>query len=132
MGKGKHCTRESRRLIIQLKNQNFSISHIARTLNCSRCMVRNAIRHFERYKSIEPKTRKNPPRKTSRKEDRIIARISKSDPFLTSRQIKHKMSSEYDVNISARTVRRRLADFSLRGCIAVKKPLVSTKNRKKR
>lgn len=61
-----------------------------------------------------------------------MVKLGKKDPFMTSKQIKNKMPNDYNVNASARTVRRCLNEFSLCGCIAIKEPLVSQKNRKKR
>lgn len=64
---------------------------------------------------------------TSAREDRKMALLSKRDPFLSSIEIQRLMQGQHDCVTSARTVRRRLQQFNLRGCIAKRKPLVSKK-----
>ena len=58
--------------------------------------------------------------------------MSKKYPFLTSNEIKTKIEEQYHVVVSAPTIRRRLQEAGLRGCIAKNKPLVSKRNRIKR
>lgn len=118
MGRGKHCTPEERTIILTLKNEGKSLRQIAKIVNCSKKMVENALK--------PQKIRQNlgQPRKTTAHEDRQIIRISKSDPFKSSKDIK----SELGLNISARTVRRRLVQGNLHGRIARKVPLLNKRN----
>lgn len=62
------------------------------------------------------------------KEDRLISRISKLHPFNTSADILSEVKEKSNhINISAKTIRRRLNRFQLRICIARHKPLVKKK-----
>lgn len=112
--------------------KGLNISQISRQLGCSRKLVQNCIKHFEKYNTTDNKIRKPPPRKTTINMDRQIVRMSERDPFLTSNKIKAKIEEQYNVVVSSPTIRRRLQEAGLRGCIAKKKPLVSKRNRLKR
>lgn len=86
---------------------------------------------LQRYKSYGvTENVKQAPRawKTTPKEDQIIHRTSAKDPFKSSSAIKNELSSEYGIIVSSWTIRRRLNEKKLRGCIAQRKLLVSKKN----
>ena len=55
-------------------------------------------------------------RKTSKREDSVVVRKSKSNRFKTAPQIKAEMQIEHGVNISVSTTRRRLREAGLKGC----------------
>lgn len=95
-------------------------------------MVHNAILHYGSNGSAENKERKCRPKKTTPAEDRLICRTSKANPFLSSKQIYGEISPQLTNGISTRTIRRRLLEGGLRGCIARKKPHVSKNNLKRR
>lgn len=133
MGKKKSCTPEMRKLIIQKYCQtNSSMDVIAEELLCSKKMVYGAIKVYAETGSFENPKRKKRPRKTTVKEDRLICRYSRTNPFLTSQDIQHAVRSQLSTQITARTIRNRLTEAGLRGCIARKKPHVSAKNLKRR
>ena len=111
------------------KNQN--VKKVSEILNFSRGNVRNAIAHFKKHKTFD-NVQSEKPRKTTSADDRRIVNLSKRDPFLTSTQIRAQMEANYGVNVSSQTIRRRLQEKNLNGRIARKKPMVSTKNIKKR
>ena len=64
--------------------------------------------------------------------DRRIHRLSEKDGFRSANNIAAEINYENDTQISARTVRRRLEDFNLRGRKPQKIPLLSSRNRKRR
>lgn len=131
MGRAAHCTAEKRKLIVQMKSKKKSNSEIARILKCSRRMVINALKHVDQSQSVENKIRKNRPRKSDAHIDRKIHRFSTVNPFATSEQIKKAISVDSGLDISSRTVRRRLNEFGLRGCIAQRKPLITKRNQQR-
>lgn len=49
-------------------------------------------------------------------------------PFKSSAVIQSNFSTKFGINVSSRTVRRRLSEKKLRGCIVQHKPLVSKNN----
>lgn len=133
MGRMKSCTPEMRAIIVRKYcNDKMSMAAIAKDLAVSKSMVYNAIRVYTSTGSIQNPPRSNPPRKTTQQDDRAMARISKKMPFSTASDVLRELEPDLQQSISVRTVRRRLNEFGLRGCIARRKPLVSTTNLMKR
>lgn len=124
MGRKKNCTPELRRIIAtKYCIEKKSIRAIAKDLLCSKTMVNNAIKQYTENGTIENKKRKPRPRKTTKREDRIICKVSKDNPFLTSKQINIEVAAHLDEEVSARTIRRRLLEKAWRrkcnglGCV---------------
>ena len=133
MGKNKNCTPEIRRLIVhKYCFENCSMAAIARDLTCSKKMVHGAIRVYTETASFENPERKPRSRKTTEREDHLICRQSKTDPFLSSKQIHEALSSQLNQEICARIIRNRLLEDGLRGCITQRKPCVSRRNIRRR
>lgn len=65
-------------------------------------------------------------RRTTKLEDDHIAILAKRNSFTTARDIKEKL----ELNISTRTVQRRLNESGLKSTFAKKKPLLRAANRK--
>jgi len=122
MGRSAHCTTIERNLIRKLKKEGKSYREISKLLSCSLGMVQNAMKPAKRR---ENRGRK---RITSPQVDRKITMISKKDPFMTAPAIR----KELDLNISSRTVQRRLVDSGLHGRISRIVPALSSKNVKDR
>ena len=85
-----------------------------------------------RSDSVEVLERSGRPRKSTSRQDRHLKVLRIADRFKTSRQLKAEWKRDINVNVSDRTVRRRLLSEGLRGCIAMKKPFISATNKKKR
>jgi len=64
--------------------------------------------------------------------DRKIVRMSKRDPRKSAAVIQREINEETGVNISKRSIARRLVEAGLHGRLARKKPLVKLSNRKRR
>jgi len=122
MGRKTHCTDTERNLIRKLKLEGKSYREISKLLSCSVCMVQNAI------KPIQNTENRGKKRITSPQIDRRIVRLSKKAPFMTAPAIK----KELDINISSRTVQRRLVEKGLHGRISRVVPALSLKNIKDR
>lgn len=122
MGRNVHCRPEERVKISTLREQGKSQREIAKIIGCSKKMVENALKY---NKKIETRGNK---RQTTSQTDRQIARAAKLDPFMTSVQLKRDLQ----LQISARTIRRRLQEAHLHGRVARKVPLLTSKNIKAR
>ena len=110
----------------------MSISEIANTLVCSRKMIYNALNHIRKYVTFKNVKQTPWPRKTSRKEDSLIYRTSVKNPFKSSTVIQREISRKYSINVSCSTIRRRLNEKNVRGCISQHKSYVSNKNLRER
>lgn len=128
MAKGRWCTEAQRQVIQQMKNSGYSVGEIGNILKCSRKMVYNALNHIQKYRSTKNVQQCPRAKKTTPKEDSLIYRASVKNPFKSSSVIKRDVFSEFGIDVSSRTIRRRLNEKNLRGCITQSKPLVSKKN----
>lgn len=122
MGRAKHCTLEERRLILQLRSQNKTYKFISQALQRSECVIARVLKK-QCLKEISPETRGRP-RKTTKTLDKRIVREAIKNPFSTSFGIKRELSLE----ISTRTIRRRLGEMNLHGRVARKVPQLSKQN----
>jgi transposase len=68
------------------------------------------------------------PRKTTRRDDSRILRESTNNPRNNAQQV----GEQSGVDVSTKTVHRRLKDRGLNPCVAAKKPLISKRNKKLR
>lgn len=116
MGKKKSSTPAERRLIWETFQKTKSVGKVSEVLGFSRGKVNNAIHYYKKNSTFNDLPRKKQ-QKTTKAEDRRLVRISKSDPFLTSTEIRAEMETHYGVQISAQTVRRRLKENNLNGRI---------------
>ena len=132
MPKKRELTAPERAQILLLHKQGLSQVKIAKELKCSRCAVQTTIRRFRETKSIESKKRSGRKHATTPRQDRIIIRNALKNRRKTSSNLSAEFNDAYSINVSARTVRRRLLDNGLKGCKARKKPFISEVNRKKR
>ena len=72
------------------------------------------------------------PRKTTKAKDHRLYHLAKRHRKITSAQLNNLWSNRCAVSVSSRTVRRRLNEKGLRGCVAKKRPSLSDDNKKKR
>lgn len=61
-----------------------------------------------------------------------IVRSSLANRRLTASDLRHSWNESCQIDVSTSTVKRRLSDVGLRGCVAVKTPLISATNRRSR
>lgn len=100
---------------------------IATKLGISRCAVQNALK-----RDPFAKTRSGRVRKTSKRNDRILKNIVSRSPDKASNEIA-TMAQLAGINISSRTVRRRLEkDFKLPARRPARKPMLTKKQRQMR
>lgn len=105
------------------------ISHI---IGVARATVGNIIRKNNQTGDVKRKVGSGRKRKTTKREDNIIVRTSKQDPFKSATQISEIISTENNINVSHDTVNRRLIEAGLPSYVARKKPFISDVNIDKR
>ena len=103
MGRKSHCTSVELLVIQRLKSSGKSYREISKTTKRSVGMVQNALKPKI---CVETRGRK---RKTNYREDKLIIREAKKDPFISSNTIKKNL----ELNVTARTIRERLVDANL-------------------
>lgn len=127
MAKTRHCN-QIRYKIIEEFRSGTKQSAIARMLKIPTSTVFDIIKKFRSGKSVEADHFGGRPRKTSVKTDRRIKNFALKDPFATSKTI----CEELNLPISTSTVRKRLKDIGLDSFRPAKKPLLTSKHRRKR
>lgn len=132
MPKTRELTEAERGQIVILRSQGMSISAIARTIKCVRSTVRATIQRHQETGSYanRPKSGRKPI--TTQRQDRILHRLALRNRQHSSKDLVSELSQRHGVTVSARTVRRRLLQYGLRGCKARRKPRLSQEQKHKR
>ena len=118
-----------RQAIVKLHKEKHTIGEISKKVKRSKSVVGRVVNDTDKIVSAFKIGR---PRKTLAGEDRIMQRMSLKDRFKSCTEIKRVMNSTSCVNVSRQTVSRRLQEIGLFNRTPRKKPLVSSKNKKKR
>lgn len=123
-------TVDTRKELVKLNKEGISNREIGRRLNCDEKTVRLTLQKYKKTGSVHDSPKCGRPRVTSPMEDRYIKVRSLRNRFETAPVLRKECSLVGKCSIS--TVKNRLKEFKLRGCIARRKPMVSLKNRKRR
>uniref|UniRef100_A0A3B3S7W9 Paired domain-containing protein n=1 Tax=Paramormyrops kingsleyae TaxID=1676925 RepID=A0A3B3S7W9_9TELE len=118
---------ETRAAIIALHKKGFTGKDIAASRLAPTSTIYRIIKNFKERGSIVVKKASGRPRKSSKRQDRLLKLIQLRDRGTTSAELAQEWQ-EAGVSASARTVRRRLLEDGVVSRKAVKKPLLSEKN----
>lgn len=118
MGRGKHCSLEKQRDIRNLRANGHTYKEICALLNCSQSSITNAM---NKKTTVETRGRR---RATTAKIDRLIVRLSKSNPTWSAVDIKRELG----LSVCVHTVRKRLMENNLYGRVSRKVPMLTKKN----
>ena len=121
-----------RKAILKLHKEHHTIRDISEKVKRSKSVVGRIVKSYNDTGKIVSSSKTGRPRKTSTREDRLMQRMSLKDRFKSCTEIKRDMNSSSGVNVSRQTVSRRLQEIGLFNRTPEKKPLVSSKNKKKR
>ena len=114
--------------IVILGKEGYYTRKIASILKVNQSSVARILKKCREKGSFDNEKRSGRPRSTSKRDDNVILRCSKLNPFASSSDIRSELS-QHNVNISSRTIRRRLlTDFGLKCYKPARKPLLSKKN----
>uniref|UniRef100_A0A674EGJ2 Paired domain-containing protein n=1 Tax=Salmo trutta TaxID=8032 RepID=A0A674EGJ2_SALTR len=118
--------KETRAVIIALHKKGFTGKDIAARKIAPESTIYRIIKNFKESGSIVVKKASGRPRKSSKRQDRLLKLIQLQDRGTTSTALAQEWR-QAGVSASARTVRRRLLEDGLVSR-AAKKPLLSRKN----
>ena len=121
---------DNRKEIIKLHNEGISNREIGRRLNCDEKTVRLTLQKYQKTDSVHDIPKCGRPRVTSAREDHAIKIRSLRNRFESAPELRKECGLVGKCSVS--TVKNRLKEFKLRGCIARRKPMISAKNRKHR
>lgn len=132
MGRGKSLSDDVREKIVRGFLAGIKQSEMAKNYVMNRSVVSRVIKRYKDTASSKRLRNTGRPKKTSDRADRKICNLAKVDPFLSSRRIMEELKQNGGIEISARTIRRRLVHAGLFARRPAKKPLLSKKNRRSR
>ena len=118
--------------IIAYYEEGKSQRNISEIVSVPRTTVRNIINTYKETNDIKRRVGSGRKRKTTKREDNIMSRMAKINPFVPSREVSKNMLLDHNVQISHQTVSRRLKENGLGCYVAKKKPYISKSNIKKR
>ena len=121
-----------RQAIVKLHKENHTIRDISEKVIRSKSVVGRVVKSYNDTGKRVSAFKTGRPRKTSAREDRIMQLMSLKDRLKSWTEIKRVMNSTSCVNVSRQTVSRRLQEIGLFNRTPRKKPLVCSKNKKKR
>lgn len=116
-----------RKEIIERLKSGLPARQIARNFSRSPQSVIKLRKKFLETHSILDRPKSGRPRVTTKRQDRILERISLKNRRFSAAQVRNEAFLQS--KLSVRSVRRRLCQMGLFGRSAAKKPLVSRKNR---
>lgn len=105
--------------------------YIAEKLQITKSTTHNIVQKFRATGVVTHKTRSGRPRKTKPALDKHMVVLSKRNRRLTAPEIRKNLWETGICDVSVSTVKRRLNEVGLRGCVATKKPLLRKGNAKK-
>jgi len=125
---GKSISTQIRNLIVRDIKRGLSQRNIAKRYEVSRGAVEQISKKFQSTGSVADRSGRGRNRATSKREDTKIIREVKKNSKITVREIRENI----DLNVSDRTIRRRLREANLYSRFAHKGPFISATNKKKR
>ncbi|KAH6938427.1 hypothetical protein HPB50_009169 [Hyalomma asiaticum] len=124
-----HIPLEERRRIVELSLQGWSQRAICGLMNRSRTAVSRIIKAYrDRGGALDDEQRCGRPRATDSVTDQLIVACAVVDPFLDANEIRR----ELQLDVSSSTIRRRLWEAGLQGCVAAQKPQLTERQRQLR
>ena len=118
--------------IMALIKEGLSHRQIAARMRVSKGAVQRTAERFKRTNAYSTLPRSGRPKCTTPQQDRFIKITSLRNRRATAGNIQALVNATGGKTISKTTVRRRLAACSLKGRVAVSKPLLRSKNKRKR
>ena len=123
---------QERMRVVVPNEEGYSLKSIAKRLRIGRRTVQEILKKYAETGDVQDRLGRGRKKKTSSREDRQIIQASIKDRRLSSTEIAREMKEEIGLDLSSRTIRRRLLDAGLKSCRAEKKSLLSEKARQKR
>ncbi|KAL7856497.1 hypothetical protein SRHO_G00153960, partial [Serrasalmus rhombeus] len=120
-------SKETRAVIIALHKNGLTGKSIAARKIAPQSTIYRIIKNFKERGSIVAKKAPGRPRKTSKRQDRLLKVFQLRDQATSSAELAQEWQ-QAGVSASARTVRQRLLEQGLVSRRAAKKPLLSRKN----
>ena len=122
-----------RELIVKLRHDDqMSIRDIAEHVKRPKSVVGDILAKYDKCNSTAAGISSGRPRITSKNDDNTLVRLSKKARFKTAAAISREANESHGMQVSRKTVSRRLKEADLHPRSPAVKPLISKKNRNAR
>lgn len=120
-----------RQKIIVLHEEGYSQRQIVQKTQVSRTAIREIIKKYKNTGTLEDKTRSGRPPKLNKHDIKYLKNLSLRNRKKTSSELAQDIQAATGTKVTSSCVRRHLLKAGLRGCVAVKKPLLRRGNKEK-
>lgn len=132
MARARNVGIDSQKAIINGHKDGMSYAQLGRQFSLSKSAVHAIVSRFQTRGGVVKAYSTGRPRRTTKRQDMLIVRMSAADPRLTSVDIHRDLVTFHGLQASSKTIQRRLVSAGLDGRRPAQKPFVSAKNRKAR
>ena len=122
---------QKRSSMITLAKEGYCVREIAVKTKIPNSTVHDTMKKLTDTDIFRYKKWTGRPKKSTENADRYKQTLSKRNRSMTATEIAAEVNKYREDSICTTTVKRRLLQERLRGCVAVKKPLLRTRNKKK-
>lgn len=129
MSRAKRLTDEERAAVLWGREAGRTQAELSDQFGVSQGAISQLLSSMKNRGTVKRAKAHGNPRKTTKKLDQMIVRISRDNPQMTAVDITRDLHEFHGSDVSVWTVRRRLCDAGLHGRRPVTKPLISKKNR---
>jgi transposase len=130
--KNKNTSFEVRQLVIWHHTKQKSVREISRLLNVPKSTVGDIIKRFNNEDRIESVRQPGRPEKLTLRDKCLISRLIKANPKRSAAQLCAEVSSRTQTAVGVTTMRTALRELGYTSRVAMRKPFINERNRKKR
>ena len=123
---------EERAEVVTLEKEGYRQRAIARRQKISLCAGQEIPKKKEETGTVKDRVRTGRPHVTSKRQHRLLKRLSLSNRKATSKGLKREFADCTGTVVCSSVIRRRLLESGLKGCVARKKPLRTNAHKKER
>ena len=103
---GKYISEEIKKLIVEAKQKGETDQEVADRFHVNQSTVSRIFKGWREAKTVKHKKISDRPRKTTSRQNRLLVRLVKADPFKTAVDVQTYAHENMGLDISIRTARR--------------------------
>ena len=115
-----------------LHEEGYSQRQISSKTGYSKTAVTEIIKKFRETGSLEDRKKSGRPPKLTKDDNKYLKTLSLRNRKKTSTELAKDITTATEKNVSSSCIRRHLLKSGLRGCVAIRKPLLRRGNKEKR
>ena len=131
MVKTRELSNDLKKRIVDAHNSGIGYGTLAKQFRTPKSKIQSVIKKWKEYQTTVSLPRAGRPRKLSQKATTKLVREAKKYPRITLQELRKEVASTGD-EVSTPTISRRLNEAGLKGCVARRTPLLTTRHKKAR